>query len=232
MKTSDGIGHVAEALAKAHTEISSIERDGKNPHFKSRYATLDQILESVRPILAKNGLIIVQSSDDGSEDHKYINVKSAVIHLSGQWIETSVQIPVSKNDAHGLGSALTYGRRYSLGALLAISTQEGDDDGNAAVASMRKPHLQAIASVTPASNQPSLKDLAGKLLIEIQRIYQNPKMVMSDAKDAFIAMYGENAQMTNETLTEAINTLAGMPDAKVFNAYVLGKVDGGVKGFE
>lgn len=230
MKTSDGIGHVAEALAKAHTEISSIERDGKNPHFKSRYATLDQILESVRPILAKNGLIIVQSSDDGSEDHKYINVKSAVIHLSGQWIETSVQIPVSKNDAHGLGSALTYGRRYSLGALLAISTQEGDDDGNAAVASMRK--VQATASVTPASNQPSLKDLAGKLLIEIQRIYQNPKMVMSDAKDAFIAMYGENAQMTTETLTEAINTLAGMPDAKVFNAYVLGKVDGGVKGFE
>ena len=230
MKTSDGIGHVAEALAKAHTEISSIERDGKNPHFKSRYATLDQILESVRPILAKNGLIIVQSSDDGSEDHKYINVKSAVIHLSGQWIETSVQIPVSKNDAHGLGSALTYGRRYSLGALLAISTQEGDDDGNAAVASMRK--VQVTASVTPASNQPSLKDLAGKLLIEIQRIYQNPKMVMSDAKDAFIAMYGENAQMTTETLTEAINTLAGMPDAKVFNAYVLGKVDGGVKGFE
>ena len=172
----------------------------------------------------------MQSSDDGSEDHKYINVKSAVIHLSGQWIETSVQIPVSKNDAHGLGSALTYGRRYSLGALLAISTQEGDDDGNAAVASMRK--VQATASVTPASNQPSLKDLAGKLLIEIQRIYQNPKMVMSDAKDAFIAMYGENAQMTTETLTEAINTLAGMPDAKVFNAYVLGKVDGGVKGFE
>jgi len=230
MKTSDGIGHVAEALAKAHTEISSIERDGKNPHFKSRYATLDQILESVRPILAKNGLIIVQSSDDGSEDHKYINVKSAVIHLSGQWIETSVQIPVSKNDAHGLGSALTYGRRYSLGALLAISTQEGDDDGNAAVASMRK--VQATPSVTPASNQPSLKDLAGNLLIEIQRIYQNPKMVMSDAKDAYIAMYGENAQMTTETLTEAINTLAGMPDAKVFNAYVLGKVDGGVKGFE
>jgi len=230
MKTSEGIGHVAEALAKAHTEISSIERDGKNPHFKSRYATLDQILESVRPILAKNGLIIVQSSDDGSEDHKYINVKSAVIHLSGEWIETSVQIPVSKNDAHGLGSALTYGRRYSLGALLAISTQEGDDDGNAAVASMRK--VQATASITPASNKPSLKDLAGKLLIEIQRIYQNPKMVMSDAKDAFIAMYGENAQMTNETLTDAINTLAGMPDAKVFNAYVLGKVDGGVKAFE
>lgn len=232
MKTSEGIEHVAEALAKAHAEISSIERDGKNPHFKSRYATLDLILESVRPVLAKNGLIIVQGSDDSTEDHKYIIVKSAVIHASGQWIETSVQVPVTKNDAHGLGSALTYGRRYSLGALLAISTQEGDDDGNAAVASMRKPQLHAIASVTPASKLPTPKELAPKLLAEVQRIYNNPEMVMSDAKDAFIAMYGENAQMSSEALTEAITTLATMPDAKVFNAYVLGKVEGGVKGFE
>lgn len=234
MKTSEGIEHVAEALAKAHAEISSIERDGKNPHFKSRYATLDMILESVRPVLAKNGLIIVQGSDDSTEDHKYIIVKSAVIHASGQWIETSVQVPVTKSDAHGLGSALTYGRRYSLGALLAISTQEGDDDGNAAVQSMRKPqvHLQAKASVAPASNLPTPKELAPKLLSEVQRIYNNPDMVMSDAKDAFIAMYGENAQMSSETLMEAIATLATMPDAKVFNAYVLGKVEGGVKGFE
>lgn len=232
MKTSEGIEHVAAALAKAHAEISSIERDGKNPHFKSRYATLDMILESVRPVLAKNGLIIVQGSDDSTEDHKYIIVKSAVIHASGQWIETSVQVPVTKSDAHGLGSALTYGRRYSLGALLAISTQEGDDDGNAAVQSMRKPQLRAVASVTPASNLPTPKELAPKLLSEVQRIYNNPDMVMSDAKDAFIAMYGENAQMSSETLMEAIATLATMPDAKVFNAYVLGKVEGGVKGFE
>jgi hypothetical protein len=234
MKTSEQIASVAEALAKAHAEISSIERDGKNPHFKSRYATLDQILESVRPVLAKNGLIIVQGSDDTSDDHKYIIVKSSVIHSSGQWIETSVQVPVTKNDAHGLGSALTYGRRYSLGALLAISTQEADDDGNAAVKSMRKPQgiVQATASVSNASDLPTPKELALKLLEQIRRIYSNQEMQMSDARDAFIAMYGENASMTSETLLEAIATLSTMPDAKVFNAFVLGKVEGGVKGFE
>jgi hypothetical protein len=61
-----------------------------------------------------------------------ITVESRIIHTSGEWIATTVTIPVTKPDAHGLGSALTYGRRYSVSALLAISADE-DDDANEAV---------------------------------------------------------------------------------------------------
>jgi hypothetical protein len=62
-----------------------------------------------------------------------VTVESRIIHTSGEWISTTVTIPVTKPDAHGLGSALTYGRRYSVSALLAISADE-DDDANASVA--------------------------------------------------------------------------------------------------
>jgi hypothetical protein len=62
-----------------------------------------------------------------------ITVESRIIHASGEWISTTATIPVTKPDAHGLGSALTYGRRYSVSALLAISADE-DDDANGAVA--------------------------------------------------------------------------------------------------
>jgi hypothetical protein len=62
-----------------------------------------------------------------------VTVESRIIHTSGEWISTTVTIPVTKPDAHGLGSALTYGRRYSVSALLAISADE-DDDANGAIA--------------------------------------------------------------------------------------------------
>ena len=66
------------------------------------------------------------------ETMQAVTVESRIIHTSGEWIATTVTIPVTKPDAHGLGSALTYGRRYSVSALLAISADE-DDDANGAV---------------------------------------------------------------------------------------------------
>jgi hypothetical protein len=111
--------------------MQGITKEGKNPAFKSKYVTLDSILDTLRPILTSNGLMLTQGSTPpwGVES---ITVESRIIHTSGEWIATTVTIPVTKPDAHGLGSALTYGRRYSVSALLAISADE-DDDANGAV---------------------------------------------------------------------------------------------------
>jgi hypothetical protein len=112
--------------------MQGISKEGKNPAFKSKYVTLDSILDALRPILTSNGLMLTQGSQQ-PETMQSVTVESRIIHTSGEWISTTVTIPVTKPDAHGLGSALTYGRRYSVSALLAISADE-DDDANAAIA--------------------------------------------------------------------------------------------------
>ena len=131
MTTSETIGAIAPALIKAQSQMQGISKEGKNPAFRSKYVTLDSILDTLRPILTSNGLMLTQGSTPpwGVEA---ITVESRIIHTSGEWIATTVTIPVTKPDAHGLGSALTYGRRYSVSALLAISADEDDDANGAA----------------------------------------------------------------------------------------------------
>jgi len=128
MNSSETLGKLAEALAKAQTAMKAAEFDGKNPHFKSRYATLAAIMEACRYQLAINGIAIVQGTSfaDGKAC-----VSTRLIHSSGEWIEDTLAIMPTKNDPQGIGSALTYARRYSLSALVGIVADD-DDDANAA----------------------------------------------------------------------------------------------------
>lgn len=127
-KKSESISKLAMALVKAQSEISPVGKDGNNPHFKSKYATLDNIIDETRPILAKHGLAIIQMPGG---DGEHVKMVTMIMHESGEWMETEPLIMrPSKNDPQGMGSCITYARRYSLSALLSISTDE-DDDGNA-----------------------------------------------------------------------------------------------------
>ena len=112
MTSSETIGAIAPALIKAQSQMQGITKEGKNPAFRSKYVTLDSILDTLRPILTSNGLMLTQGSQQ-PETMQAVTVESRIIHTSGEWIATTVTIPVTKPDAHGLGSALTYGRRYS-----------------------------------------------------------------------------------------------------------------------
>ena len=134
MTRSDSIAQIAPALVAAQAAFPPIVKDGKNPAFRSKYATLDGIMAAIRPALAANGLAVVQGAIHPETDGgKLVGlaVESILIHASGEWMATMVPVPVTKSDAHGLGSALSYGRRYGVSALLALTTDE-DDDGNAA----------------------------------------------------------------------------------------------------
>lgn len=129
MTHSDTITSIAPALVKAQTDIKSVGKDSVNPAFRSKYTSLDAIMESVRPILARCGLIVMQSVVDSADN--ILTVETRLIHSSGEWMAGCVAVPVVQATAHGCGSALSYGRRYSLSALLALASD--DDDGNAAV---------------------------------------------------------------------------------------------------
>lgn len=126
---SESIVNIAAALVKFNSEVSKIGKDSNNPHFKSQYASLDNIIDEVRPILTKHGLSVMQFP--GGDGERF-TMTTMLLHESGEWIESQpiVMRPV-KNDPQGIGSCATYARRYSLSAFLSLNTGE-DDDGNGA----------------------------------------------------------------------------------------------------
>lgn len=129
MRQSESIVKLAEALASAQGEIEAAEKDRVNPHFKSRYATLAAAVEASRPALRKYGLAVIQSPSGSSAN--CITLTSRLLHKSGEWLEDDFAMPVVKFDPQGIGSALTYARRYAYCAMVGVIADE-DDDGNAA----------------------------------------------------------------------------------------------------
>ncbi|MBJ8031122.1 ERF family protein [Bacillus cereus group sp. N21] len=135
MKRSETIGELAKALVKFQAEVENPKNTASNPMFKSKYAPLDVVINTVKPILTKYGLSFMQST--GSEGESII-ISTMLLHESGEWIESEpLTLPayqikgggVKDFTAQGAGSGITYGRRYSLTALLGISSED-DDDGN------------------------------------------------------------------------------------------------------
>ena len=125
---SDQINELAAALAKAQGQMKSAAKDSVNPFFKSKYADLASVWDCCRIPLAQNGLAVAQTStcDEGGQ----LLLVTTLIHASGQWVSGVLPISPVKNDPQGIGSAITYMRRYALQMIAGIAAE--DDDGEAA----------------------------------------------------------------------------------------------------
>ena len=139
---------LSKAFVKAHGAMPKLIKDSKNPHFKSEYASLAAVIDAIRKPLADSGLALYQSattvSDDGGK--MFVVVKSILIHESGDCIEDELPMPIAKNDAQGIGSAITYGRRYAAMAICGLAPD--DDDGNEA--SQPQQAQKAVTNGKPA----------------------------------------------------------------------------------
>lgn len=115
------------ALSAAQGEIENASKNAANPHFKSRYADLAEVLNTVRPTFSKHGLSVIQSTEfDGS----LVSVTTTIAHADGGYVTAKASCVPAKTDAQGVGSATTYLRRYSLASCAGIAQE--DDDGNSA----------------------------------------------------------------------------------------------------
>lgn len=122
------IGDLAAALAVAQGEITGALKDSANPFYKSRYADLASVWDACRTSLSKNGLAVVQVASTSETGAAVITTTLA--HKSGQWIRGSISLMPVKADPQGMGSALTYARRYALAAMVGVA--QVDDDANSA----------------------------------------------------------------------------------------------------
>ena len=152
------------ALAKAQAEIENASKNAANPHFRSRYADLAEVLNTVRPVLAKHGLSVMQSTAFGGA---MVSVETVLAHSSGGLVSSTASCVPAKVDAQGVGAATTYLRRYALAAMAGVAQE--DDDGNSSAHNKPAPVQaetvleDAMARIAAANDAASLGEVGVEL---------------------------------------------------------------------
>lgn len=134
IETSPDIIKLTSALVKAQGEMGAVAKDAANEGFKrggkaTSYATLESVIDTAKPALQANGLAFIQAP--GAVIDGALEMTTMIVHgESGQWMRFTLHVPLQQKTAQGVGSAITYARRYSLMSALGLPAE--DDDGNEA----------------------------------------------------------------------------------------------------
>ena len=139
MIQSESIANLAKALSIVQGKLTHAIKYSANTFFKSKYADLESVWDACRSLLSNNGLAVSQFPGTYSDLDKSMSLITILTHESGEYISQEMSVPVTKADAQGAGSAITYMRRYALAAVVGVV--QADDDGNAA--SSPKPVVKA-----------------------------------------------------------------------------------------
>jgi hypothetical protein len=156
IRMSAEIGAISKAMAAFQATVENASKKSINPAFKSKYADLAEVLNTVREDLGKHGLALMQfpSFQDG-----VAHVETILSHESGQWMAGLASAPVTKQDAQGVGSAITYLRRYSIAAVCGVAQE--DDDANGSVGrkadKQEDPSAALIAPILAAPDMDKLR---------------------------------------------------------------------------
>lgn len=192
MKTSETTKEIFSALLEINKIIVNIKSEAENKFFKSNYADLPSVLDLVKPEMVKVGLFAIQEAPiiDGK-----VRVTTRLVHKSGEWIETDLDIFPNKNDSQGVGGAVTYGRRYAQLALLNMG--QTDDDGNGARSAKKEKADKKMESIRLKT------EIFGKLKGKCEQDKQSIEKYIKD--ETGIDLIEENYQEILNKLKEKEN---------------------------
>lgn len=147
---------LAKALLKVQRQMLPAAKDGKNPFTKSNYATLNSVMESCRSALLNNNIWLCQYPVP-VEKPDCLGLMTKLTHAeSGQWQASLTIVPLPKADPQGMGSAITYARRYAITAMLGMSTE--DDDGESAKVVVKNIHSPSNSSGKVNNGQAKIEE--------------------------------------------------------------------------
>lgn len=185
MNKSDQINELAAALCAVQLELRPAHKDSTNPHFKSRYADLESCWDAIREVAPKHGLCVIQTMDEISGG---VVIETLLAHKSGQFISGRLQLTPQRNDAQGIGSCITYGRRYSLAAIVGLTQTDDDAEGDVRQPAKASPYSEQ--GKQEAATQPKAKPAeAGykpKVLPPLDTL-DPKKEIKPDTKEANVA---------------------------------------------
>ena len=194
---SEDITDIITALLLAQKDIKHPKMDKVNPHYKNKYASLTAVIDASKKPLVENDLCVVQSP---YATEKGVTVETTLFHKTGQWIRSALDLPVSRQDAQGYGSSITYGRRYTLSAILNLNSEEDDDGNAAAVAKTTSAEKSNVSKIT-APQIKLVNTLATKTNTDLQAI-----------KDYYKAKSLKD--LTKSQASETIEKLQAKPQAE------------------
>lgn len=159
MLKSEQINELAAALAKAQGQIEGAKKSSSNPFFKSKYADLAECWNTCREALTANGISVIQMPEEINENGR-LNITTMLAHSSGQYISSTLTMTVTKLDPQAIGSAITYGRRYALAAMVGLAQE--DDDGEKAMARPKdKKSVENPINITSVSENGAVRFING-----------------------------------------------------------------------
>jgi len=146
---SDTIGKLAEALSKFQGELDGVTKTSQGYNYQ--YADLSAVWATIRKPLTKNGLAVTQTTAF-TEDQAPV-VITTLLHTSGEWLAGELLVKPLKLDPQSLGSAVTYGRRYGLMAILGVAPEEDDGVAASKPSTRSKPKQQK----RPTQSEPAVE---------------------------------------------------------------------------
>lgn len=181
MNKSQSVIKLSGALVKAQAEMPSVKFDATNPFLRNKYASLGAVIETAKPVLAKNGIAVVQTPvSDGDK----IGVTTLLMHESGEWLEDTIMLEIGeekgKSRAQVAGSIVTYLRRYSISAILNMYADEDTDghNGNSQKPEQPKPEPKAPAPQPTKQAAVPATDEHKKLIAEFSASFNGVPIVM------------------------------------------------------
>lgn len=194
--SSDSHNGIAAALAAAQAEMEPAAKDARNTHFKNSYATLASVMAAAIPALTRHGIAVYQPVTATAEGARVV---VTILHhgASNETLrDDGMPLITGKNDMQGLGSAITYARRYGLMAMCGIAPE--DDDG-AAAGTIAPPHQQGrprepdLPPFDPGAARDRIKAKIGRArtLDELRETWGGERRVLVEIGTAMPPMYAE-----------------------------------------
>lgn len=204
---SEQINEIAKALAAAQAELEPAAKNAQNPHLHNRYADLSAVYDAIRKVLPKHGLAVTQvmlPRDDGKA-----HVRTTLLHESGQWIAGECVMPCDKQGGiQGMGSAITYARRYSLSAIVGV-VSEVDDDAEGAT--NRKAVAQRQREQARAANPDPMSEGQSKALMAYlsRRHVDDRQAYCQELSSFFRRPIKSSRELTRAEVSEFLNAVNG-----------------------
>lgn len=165
---SEQVGKLAQTLIRVQEQLQLATKDANNPFTKSKYATLNSVMDSCRDALLSNGIWLCQYPVPAESGCLGLVTKLTYAE-SGQWQSSLAVVPLPKPDPQGVGISMTYIRRYALSAMLGIVTEE-DTDGEFNSDKLNRPQKQKNAVNAPQRGKTTQDDQ------DKQKIFHPPQI--------------------------------------------------------
>lgn len=151
---SPTISAISKSLSELQGELKNATKNSINPHFKNRYADLQEVLDTIKPLVSKYALSFTQhpSYCDG-----VVSVTTLLAHESGEFLQSTCSCPCPKLDPQGVGSAITYLRRYSVQAIFGFASEDDDANSVSNISPTSIPKGVAILPPKPATPSITIK---------------------------------------------------------------------------